>query len=146
MFPEAAVPDREESAGEENLQSSGELAVPIMEALSGGATHELGAVIVPNQGLIPGIDDDIVVEVPAVADKEGLQPQQMEPLPEAITALLRTQGSIQKLLVEAYIEGSCRKLLQALLLDPTAHSYRNAVALINEMCELQQDLLPPLKW
>jgi len=67
-------------------------------------------------------------------------------LPEAITAILRTQASIQKLLVEAYAEGSRRKLLQALLLDPTAHSYRNAVALINEMCELQKDLLPTMTW
>jgi alpha-galactosidase len=67
-------------------------------------------------------------------------------MPEAITAMLRTQGSIQKLLVETYTERSRRKLLQALLLDPTAHSYRNAVALINEMCELQKELLPDLVW
>ena len=60
--------------------------------------------------------------------------------------MLRMQGSIQKLLVEAYAEGSRNKLLQALLLDPTVHSYRNAVALINEMCELQKDILPVLKW
>jgi len=103
-------------------------------------------VIVPNQGLIPGIDDDIAVEVPAVADQNGVQPCRMERLPEAITAILRTQASIQKLLVEAYAEGSRRKLLQALLLDPTARSYRNAVALINEMCELQKELLPTMTW
>ena len=71
--------------------------------------------------------------------------QKMAALPEAITAMLRLQGSIQKLLVEAYAEESRRKLLQALLLDPTAHSYRSAVALINEMCKLQKDILPHLR-
>jgi alpha-galactosidase len=70
----------------------------------------------------------------------------MKPLPEAVTAMLRLQGSIQKLLVAAFKEQSRRKLLQALLLDPTVHSYRNAVALINEMCELQKDILPTLEW
>ena len=92
------------------------------------------------------MDDDIVVEVPAIADKNGVRSQQMEPLPEAITAMLRMQGSIQKLLVDAYAEGSRRKLLQTMLLDPVVHSYRNAVALINEVCELQKDVLPTMRW
>ncbi len=117
-----------------------------MEALACGIRHEIGAVIVPNQGLIPGLDDDVAVEVPAVADGSGVHPRQMARLPEPVTAILRTQGSIQKLLVDAFAEGSRRILLQALLLDPTAASYHNAVALINEMCELQEGLLPPMKW
>jgi alpha-galactosidase len=144
--PKTALPDSEKPTQEEILKPSGELAVPIMEAISCGLRRELDAVVVPNAGAMPGMDDDTVIEVPAVADGNGLRPQRMEPLPEAITAMLRLQGSIQKLLVEAFAEGSRRKLLQALLLDPTAHSYRNAVALINEMCELQKDLLPTLKW
>ena len=144
--PGAAIPGNEKPAKEEDLQASGELAVPIMEGISCGITHELDAVIVPNRGSMPGMDDDSVVEVPAIADRNGVRPQQMEPLPEAITALLRTQASIQKLLVEAYAEGSRHKLLQAMLLDPTVHSYRNAVALINEMCELQNDVLPTMRW
>jgi alpha-galactosidase/6-phospho-beta-glucosidase family protein len=151
LFPEGqasklVAPEYEGTTKLDNLEPSGELAAPIMEALSCGARRELGAVIVPNQGLIPGIDDDIAVEVPATADGDGIHCRQMARLPEAITAILRTQASIQKLLVEAYAEGSRRKLLQALLLDPTAHSYRNGVALINEMCELQKDLLPTMMW
>lgn len=144
--PPVAPAEHPEPAAEEQVWKSGELAVPIMEALSCGVRHELGAVIVPNGGAIPGLDDDCVVEVPAVADGGGMRPQQMERLPEAVTALLRVQSSIQKLLVEAYAESSRRKLLQAVLLDPTVHSYRNAVAMINELCALQKDLLPRLEW
>ena len=144
--PEVALPGHEKPAREEELQASGELTVPIMEGISCGITHKLDAVIVPNRGSMPGMDDDGVVEVPAIADRNGVRPQQMELLPEAIIALLRTQGSIQKLLVEAYAESSRHKLLQAMLLDPTVHSYRNAVALINQMCELQNDVLPTMRW
>ena len=68
------------------------------------------------------------------------------PLPEGILALLRPQISINRLLCEAFEEGSRDKLLQALLLDPTTPSYRNAVHLIDEMFELQADVLPPLEW
>ena len=121
MFPEEAhenaVPAHGKPVYEMDPRPSGELAVPIMEALSRGIRHELGAVILPNRGVVPGMDDDIAIEAPAVADGNGVRPIEMQPLPEAITALLRVQGSIQKLLVEAYVERSRRKLLQALLLD-----------------------------
>ena len=33
-----------------------------------------------------------------------------------------------------------------MLLDPTCHSYRQAVDLINEMCTLQAEVLPPMHW
>jgi alpha-galactosidase/6-phospho-beta-glucosidase family protein len=44
--------------------------------------------------------------------------------------------------VEAYVERSRNKLLQAILLDPTVKSYRGAVAMMNELIRLQPDLLP----
>ncbi|MGC8785321.1 MAG: hypothetical protein ACP5RN_13165 [Armatimonadota bacterium] len=88
--------------------------------------------------------DQTVVEVPAIGDAEGIHPLQMEPLPEAIAAMLRLQASIHQLLVEAFAEQSKDKLLQAVLLDPTVDSYRNAVQMVEEMLELQRDILPPL--
>ena len=127
------------------LRASGELAAPIMEALSCGVQRELAAINVPNQGYIPELPEGLVVEVPALADAQGLHPCQMEALPEAIAALIRVQASIHKLLVEAFAERSKAKLLQALLLDPMVDSYRRAVALLEEMLRLQRDILPPLE-
>ncbi|RMG82922.1 MAG: alpha-galactosidase [Bacteroidetes bacterium] len=142
--PQAIYPEKE-SKGE--ICPSGELAIPIIEGLFCGRTHELAAVNVPNTGgLVPGLDEDAVIEVPAVVNSEGLRPEAMPRLPEGILALLRRQTSIHKLLVEAYVEGSKNKLLQALLLDPTVHSYHNAVECLNEMCALQKDVLPRLEW
>jgi alpha-galactosidase len=82
--------------------------------------------------------------MPVDASHHGLARMQMDPLPEPVSALLRTQGAIQRLLVEAYSEQSREKLLQAILLEPTCTSYRNAVAMMDEMIRLQADLLPPL--
>jgi len=127
------------------LKRSGELAIPIMESLACGLAHHLEAVNVPNRGAIPNLPDELVVEVPANADQDGVRSCSMEPLPEAIAALIRVQASIHKLLVEAYAERSKEKLLQAMLLDPTVDSYRRAVACLEEMLRLQSHLLPPLK-
>jgi alpha-galactosidase len=70
----------------------------------------------------------------------------MERLPEAVTALLRQQASINRLLVDAFEQGSRDVLLQALLLDPTTSSYRQAVELIDRFYEVQGDALPTLTW
>ena len=128
------------------LTPSGELAVPLLEGVLCGEERYLDAVNVPNAGNVPGLPDDSVVEVPAQACSSGLHPFTMDPLPEGILALLRTQTSINHLLVDAFRDKSRRTLLQALLLDPTTRSYRQAVGLVNEMCRLQGDVLPRLDW
>jgi len=128
------------------LEPSGELAIPILEGVLCGEKRTLDAVNVRNDGFIPGLPADAVVEVPAEADAGGLRPASMAPLPTGVLAMLHPQTSINKLLVEAYAEGSRNKLLQAVLLEPTCHSYRSAVNMINEMCALQKDILPPMAW
>ena len=123
---------------------SGEEGVRIMEAIVSGIGQEIATINVPNRGSIPNLPDDLVVEVPAVADQAGLHPKTMAPLPTGITAMIQGQGMINKLLVEAYEEKSRQKLLQAVLIDPTVSTYANAVAMINEIFDLQHDILPPM--
>lgn len=138
-------PEKKPSSLEDaRLAPTGELAIPIMESLSCDKRQSLDAINIPNNGLIPNLPDEMVVEVPAMADASGLQPAQMEPLPEAVAAMIRVQGSIHKLLVEAFVEGSKSKLQQAVLLDPNVHSYRGAIEMVDEMLALQREILPPL--
>jgi alpha-galactosidase len=59
--------------------------------------------------------------------------------------MIRLQGSINKLLVEAFAEESKSKLLQAILLEPTVTSYRGAMEMVDEMLALQCDTLPPIR-
>jgi len=141
--PEKQAPSTEHHEHEDKVLSpSGELAVPIMEGLLLNRSRVLDAVIVENKGFIPNLPDGSAVEVPAYIDKNGIVPMKMQPLPEAIAALMRPLCSIQQLLVEAYAEHSRKKLLQAILLDPTVDSYRQAVEMMDEMIGLQQVLLP----
>ena len=128
------------------LTPSGELAVPLLEGILCGVDTYLDAVNIPNRGHVPGLPDGSVVEVPARVDANGLHPRRMKRLPEGILSLLRTQTSIHRLLVDAFDRGSRGTLLQALMLDPTTHSYRAAVNLINEMFRVQGDVLPEMEW
>jgi alpha-galactosidase len=130
----------------DTIKKSHEVGIPLIEAIAFGRKVELNSVNVPNRGMIPGLADEMVVELPAYADGSGIHTSRMEALPAAVTEMIRVQGTIHQLVIEAYSEQSRRKLLQALLLDPTISTYNNAVALINEMCELQKDILPPMRW
>lgn len=130
----------------EDLHPSHEVGVPIIESIAFDIPCELLAVNMLNHGNIPGLPDEMAVELPARVDGNGIHPKQMASLPDAITEMIRIQGIIHKLIIEAYVEQSKNKLLQAVLLDPTVGTYNNAVHMINEMCEAQKDILPPLHW
>ncbi|MDI9498796.1 MAG: alpha-galactosidase [Bacillota bacterium] len=136
----------ESFAADGPLRPSKEYGIPIVEAIWFDRATRVGAVNVPNRGYAPGILEGMVVEVPAFVDGRGVRPQATTALPTAIRALINRQGAIHQLLLEAYQERSRRKLLQAVLLDPTVSTYANAVAMIDELCELQAELLPPLEW
>jgi alpha-galactosidase len=128
------------------LQVSGEFGIPIAEAVYFDKPAEIGAVNMPNKGYASDLMQDMVIELPVLVDGKGIHPHKCDPLPAAIASMICTQGAIHQLLIEAYAEKSRNKLLQAILLDPTVSSYNNAVALINEMCERQKELLPPMHW
>jgi len=154
FFPEddketgAADPEYEANfdADTREVKVSGEYGIPIAEAVYFDKPTEIGAVNVPNRGYAPYLPDGMVIELPALADGKGLHPVQCDPLPDGVTGLLNVQGTVNKLIIDAYAEKSRNKLLQAILLDPTVSSYHNAVTLINEMFERQKDLLPEMHW
>ncbi|MFF2447514.1 alpha-galactosidase [Neobacillus sp. NPDC058068] len=135
--------DTEES---NDVVQSSEYGVPIIEAIVFNKTTKIGAVNVLNDGYAPNLPNGMAVEIPAIVDGDGIHPQKTAKIPTALAAMIATQGAVTELLHEAYNEKSRNKLLQAVLLDPTVSSYNNAVAMINEMFELQKEVLPDLRW
>ena len=128
------------------LWGSGEYGIPIAEAIFFNKPTEIGTVNLPNKGYAKDLPEGMVIELPAFVDGKGIHPHETDPLPTAIAQMISLQGAIHKLVIDAYEEQSLNKLLQAVLLDPTVSTYHNAVAMINEMCNLQKDILPKLHW
>ena len=143
LFPEVKV---ESNAEPGELRGSNEYGIPIAEAIALDKPRRIGAVNVLNKNYAPNLKPDMAIEIPAMVDGGGIHPIKQPALPEAIAHMINTQGTIHQLLIEAYTEQSRNKLLQAMLLDPTVSGYNNAVALINEMCERQRNILPPMHW
>ncbi|MBS4200548.1 alpha-galactosidase [Bacillus sp. FJAT-49732] len=131
----------------DKVQKSNEYAIPIIEAIFFDDEIQLNSVNMQNNSAIKGLPDDMVVETQAIVNGQGIKlvPMTVE-LPTAIIGTIHIQGTIHKLLLEAFVEQSKTKLLQAILLDPQAPSYYQACAMIDEMCELQKDILPKLEW
>lgn len=128
------------------MKPSIEFGIPIIQAIVFNEGLQAPSLNVLNKGQIPGILQDMCVEGPCIIDGEGIHPVQVEALPPAITAMINQQGAIHQLIIEAYVEKSKKKLLQAMLLDPTISNYNNAVALIDEMFERQKEILPEMSW
>jgi alpha-galactosidase len=142
----AAYASGERPLDEGATATTEELTAPIISAVVRDREAWVPAVNVLNdEGFVGNLDRRAVVEVPAVADGKGVHPLTVEELPEPLAALMHTQVSIQKLLVEAYRQRSRKLLLHALLLDPVVDSIRRAEALIDDMYQLQGEFLPVLE-
>lgn len=124
------------------LALSGERAIQIIDAIAHDLIqHEL-AVNIQNNGCISNLPDDAVVEIPAIVSGMGVQGIHVGALPDGLAALLRNQVEIQKLVVEAGVNGNRQAALQALLLDPTVHSYAQAKYMLDELLTVHAQYLP----
>jgi len=137
------VADGEQPLTEKLAAPSIEVAIPIIKAIEFDRRDRILLVNVPNTNLsVSNLPEDGIVEVPAIADGQGIHPVAVGPLPEAIAAMCRLQISIQNLLVEAYHQRSKHVLLQALLLEPTVDNAKRAEQMIDEMLTRYAEFLP----
>jgi alpha-galactosidase len=119
--------------------------IPIIEGIINDSGHEELAVNVPNKGLIPNIPENIVVEVPAMIDKNGVHPIALSGIPIGFGALLNNRVGILTLTAEAAILGSKEIAMQALLVDPTINSIKAAEKVFETILNYQAEYLGYLK-
>ena len=96
----------------------------------------------PNAGQIPNLPKDSVVECPAIADSTGMHPLQTKPLPAGILGMLANRFQWVELTVEAALEGSRDKLVQALMIDGAVKSVETAHRMADELLAAQKQYLP----
>jgi alpha-galactosidase len=96
----------------------------------------------PNEGQVPNLPPDVIVESPAVAGRDGLAPIPQPPLPAALAGVLAPRWSWIEVTVDAALEGSREKFVQALVLDGAVDSIQTAHRLANDLLEAQADYLP----
>lgn len=99
----------------------------------------------PNRGQIPNLPDGFVVESPAIAEGSGLRPVLQPPLPAGVAGTLATRMLWQQTVVEAALEGSRAKFVQALVLDGAVPSIDTAEALADDLLAAQSAYLPSFR-
>ena len=96
----------------------------------------------PNTGQVPNLPPEAIVESPAIADGTGLRPIAQPPLSPALAGTLATRYMWVETLVDAALEGSREKFIQALILDGATDSLEQATALADELLAAQAPYLP----
>lgn len=102
-------------------------------------------VITENRGTIQNMPYDAMVEVPAYIGKNGPEVIARGPIPLFQQGLMMQQVNSEKLIVEACVENSYEKALQAFTLNKTVPSMRVAKAILDDMIEANKGYWPELR-
>lgn len=100
--------------------------------------------IVENKGAISNFDPTAMVEVPCIVGATGPQPLCQGEIPLFQKGLMEQQVAVEKLVVQAYVEGSYLKLWQALTLSKTVPSARVAKLILDDLIEANKGYWPEL--
>ncbi|WP_423800027.1 6-phospho-alpha-glucosidase [Neobacillus sp. SAB-20_R2A] len=102
-------------------------------------------VILENNGIIENLPNDAMVEVPAALTINGPKPFAIGKIPTFHKGLIEGQNAYEQLTVEAYLENSYEKALQALTLNRTVVSGLQARQVLDALIEANGDFFPELK-
>ena len=122
---------------------SAEEVFPVIGAIWSGESRNINAVNVPNRGYVPNLPEGAIVEVPAVADGDGVVASEMPPIAEPLAGFMRTQIELQELVVEAAIKGDPALAFDALRRDPLSpRDEASCRKMFDELMAVQADALP----
>jgi alpha-galactosidase len=116
----------------------------IIEALETRRVYR-GHFNVVNEGRIPNLPPDCVVEIPGYVDRTGVNLPVVGELPLACAATCNVTVSVQRMAVEAAIFGDVTLLKQAMLHDPLVGAVCNPEEvwqMVDEMLVAQAQWLP----
>ncbi len=128
------------------LEPSEEYGAWIVNAMeSGEPTVIYGNV--PNRGLIDNRPADAGVEVACLVDKNGIQPARFGSLPPQCAAVNQTNINVQRLAVQAALEGKREHVYHAIMLDPltAANCTLDQIrVMVDELFEAEEAWLPAM--
>jgi alpha-galactosidase len=127
------------------IERSGEYAATIAESMTTGEPARIVANSINHGALIPNLEADACVEVPALVDGLGVHPVAMGPLPLHLAAYVRGAVDMQGLTVRAALDEDRDAVGHAVMTDPIVQSHLSlddAWRLTEEMIEAEAEWLP----
>ena len=108
-------------------------------------TYARMLLIVENNGIIENFDPTAMVEVPCLVTANGPEPLSVGKIPRFQKGLMEEQVAVEKLVVDAWEEGSYQKLWQAISLSKTVPSITVAKKILDDLYEVNKEYWPELK-
>jgi 6-phospho-beta-glucosidase len=118
-----------------------EAAAQLIASLHAG-TGDVQVVNVRNDGALPDLPDDAVVEILARIDREGAHPIPLAPLAPEMLGLVEHVKAYERLAVRAAMTGDRTIALRALMTNPLVRDYRTAAPLLDALLEANRQHLP----
>jgi alpha-galactosidase len=116
---------------------SGEVMIPIIEAIACDIPRVLIGNILNTGGFVPGLPNDFEVEIPIYFNAGGMQGVHTHPLPKPVIAYtLRERVAPVELELAAYEQGSKDLLRQLILTDHWSRSTEQVDAFLDEILAL----------
>jgi len=128
----------------EHAAGEHEQVIDIIASIRKGSAKVYSANL-PNKGQVPNLPPEAIIESPAVADGHGLRPLTLPALPAGIAGVLATRYLWVEAIVEAALERSREKFIQALVLDGAVGSLEQATAMADDLLVAQAQYLPWVK-
>jgi 6-phospho-beta-glucosidase len=95
-----------------------------------------------NDGAIPNLADDDVVEIPARIDRDGAHPIPLAPLAPEMLGLVQHAKAYERLAIEAAVTGDRTMALKALMTNPLGPDADRAPELLDALLDANRGNLP----
>jgi 6-phospho-beta-glucosidase len=141
MYRDPALDRKPDLLAERGGAFYSEAATELMASLHAG-TGDVQVVDVRNDGAIPDLPKEAVVEVSGTVDSQGAHPLPVEPLAPEMLGLVQQVKSYEMLTVRAAVSGSRSAALKALIANPLVADYGVAEPMLGELLAANRSQLP----
>jgi len=116
-------------------------AISAVESIAGDK-REAHVIAAKNNGAVPFMDDDDVVEILCELGGNGVVPRPVRVYNEYIIGVMQAVKAYEKLTVQAALNGDRDAALAALMVHPLIGDYAKAAPMLEEMLEANKEFLP----
>jgi 6-phospho-beta-glucosidase len=143
MYADPALDEKPALLGERGGAFYSEAAVALTAALLGNDQDVASRHVVNtrNDGTLPFLPDDAVIEVPALVDRVGARPIPVEPLEPLFAGLVSAVTAYEHLALEAAVHGGRDRVFDALLAHPLVGQVELADGLTDRLIAHNRDHL-----
>jgi len=132
MYGDPTLDEKPELLSKRGGAFYSEAAVALASSLLRG-TGDVQVVNAYNNGTLPFLADDAVIEVPAVVDGDGAEPLPVAPLEPLYAGLIANVTAYEDLALDAALRGGRDRVYTALLSHPLVGQYEYAEALTDRL-------------